>query len=251
MKIGLLKNFLHYFNLRQGTILIAVFQMVTIISIRLACFKQSICFVEHNFQICCIQFSSGFGMIFFILALAHAMGIQEMVVRDTEDALEREALEEISSNHLNTKKMDLAHHNATEIVYAMYCGLVITVIHFISTILLLHGALSNNRHFMAPWMMVKITIISALAISLFLVEEDCPFIATLGGRAGICERLFAFLLIILNFYIWFVVYSTYKSLETKKGLVHEVHSVKKKYAVPVPLEVPKGIQVIGNKPYEL
>lgn len=56
-------------------------------------------------------------MIFFILALAHAMGIQEMVVRDTEDALEREALEEISSNHLNTKKMDLAHHNATGI----YC----------------------------------------------------------------------------------------------------------------------------------
>jgi len=41
------------------------------------------------------------------------MGIQEMVVRDTEDALEREALEEISSNHLNTKRMDLAHHNAT------------------------------------------------------------------------------------------------------------------------------------------
>lgn len=52
-------------------------------------------------------------MIFFVLAMAHAIGIQEMVVRDTEDALEREALEEISSNHLNTKRMDLAHHNAT------------------------------------------------------------------------------------------------------------------------------------------
>lgn len=46
---------------------------------------------------------------------------------------------------------------------------------------------------MAPWMMVKITIISALVISLFLVEEDCPFLATLGGRAGICERTFKFL----------------------------------------------------------
>lgn len=41
---------------------------------------------------------------------------------------------------------------------------------------------------MAPWMMVKITIISALVISLFLVEEDCPFIAIIGGRAGIYER---------------------------------------------------------------
>lgn len=60
-----------------------------------------------------MQFTSGFSMIFFVLALAHAMGIQEMVVRDTEDALEREALEDISSNHLNTRKMDMAHHNAT------------------------------------------------------------------------------------------------------------------------------------------
>lgn len=34
MKIGLLKNFLHYFNLRQGTILIAIFQLVTAISIK-------------------------------------------------------------------------------------------------------------------------------------------------------------------------------------------------------------------------
>lgn len=54
-------------------------------------------------------------MLFFVMALAHAMGIQEMVVRDTEDALEREALEDIASSHLNTKKMDMAHHNATGI----------------------------------------------------------------------------------------------------------------------------------------
>lgn len=58
---------------------------------------------------------SGFSMLFFVMALAHAMGIQEMVVRDTEDALEREALEDIASSHLNTKKMDMAHHNATGI----------------------------------------------------------------------------------------------------------------------------------------
>lgn len=66
-----------------------------------------------------MQFTSGFSMIFFVLALAHAMGIQEMVVRDTEDALEREALEDISSNHLNTRKMDMAHHNATGVYNLM------------------------------------------------------------------------------------------------------------------------------------
>jgi len=52
-------------------------------------------------------------MIFFILGVTHALGIQEMLARDTEDALEREALEEISSFHLNKEKLELAHHTAT------------------------------------------------------------------------------------------------------------------------------------------
>lgn len=34
------------------------------------------------------------------------------------------------------------HYMFLETVYSMYCGLVITVIHFISTILLLYGALT-------------------------------------------------------------------------------------------------------------
>ncbi|XP_076648530.1 uncharacterized protein LOC143356590 [Halictus rubicundus] len=222
MKVGLLNNFLHYFNLKQGTVLIAVLQL----------------------------FTSGFGMIFFVLALAHAMGIQEMVVRDTEDALEREALEDISSNHLNTKKMDMAHHNATETVYSMYCGLVFTVIHFISTILLLYGALTNNRHFMAPWMMVMMTIISSLTISLFLVGKDCPFIATLGGKADICERLIVLFFVITSSYVWFVVYSTYKSLETKIGLTHILHGVKIKPMVPS-VQKSKTNPPRANKPYEV
>lgn len=62
--------------------------------------------------------------------------------------------------------------------------------------------------------------------------------------------LIAFFLIIMSCYIWFVVYSAYKTLEAKKGLTHEVHSIKKKYAVPVP-PVPKAIQVSVNKPYKL
>lgn len=118
MKIGLLKNFLHYFNLRQGTLLIALFQLVIstfLYRIYSACLtkRSNPRFMSVICKNLGTQFISGLGMLFFILALAHAMGIQEMVVRDTEDALEREALEEISSNHLNTKRMDLAHHNAT------------------------------------------------------------------------------------------------------------------------------------------
>lgn len=54
-------------------------------------------------------------MLFFVMALAHAMGIQEMVERDTEDAIEREVLKELTSNRLNTKKMDMAHHDANGI----------------------------------------------------------------------------------------------------------------------------------------
>lgn len=41
---------------------------------------------------------------------------------------------------------------------------------------------------MAPWMMVMMTVTSAGIISLFLVEQDCPFIATLGGKADMFER---------------------------------------------------------------
>ncbi|XP_053981788.1 uncharacterized protein LOC128887207 [Hylaeus anthracinus] len=228
MKVGLMKKF-HCFTLKQGTAFIAVCQL----------------------------FVSVFGMIFLVLALAHAMVIQEMVVRDTEDALAREALEDISSNHLNTKKMDMAHHNATEMVYAIYCGLVVIVIHFISSILLLYGALTNNRHFMAPWLMVTMTIISAFTISLFLVEQDCPFIATLGGKAGIYERMFILWLIFSSSYVWFVVYSAYKSLETKKGLTHILHGVKKKTPPissksPVPvIQISKAVQTCANKPSEV
>ncbi|XP_068965864.1 uncharacterized protein [Bombus flavifrons] len=222
MKVGPLKNFVHYFNLEEGTVLIAVFQLLI----------------------------SGFNMTFFVLALLHTMGIQEMVVRDTEDALEREALEDISSNHLNTKKMDMAHHNATETVYSIYCGLVITVIHFISTILLLYGVLANNRHFMAPWLVVMMTIISALTISVFVVEQGCPFIATLGGKADICERIIVLLVAISNSYVWLVVYSAYKSLETKKGLTHVLHGVKKKPVDPV-VKKSKAVKADANKPFEV
>lgn len=35
-----------------------------------------------------------------------------MIVRDTEDALEREALEEITSKRLNSQKLELAHKKA-------------------------------------------------------------------------------------------------------------------------------------------
>ncbi|XP_031782903.1 uncharacterized protein LOC100679969 isoform X2 [Nasonia vitripennis] len=117
MKIGLLKNFLHCFQLRQGTILIAILQLVL----------------------------SGFITIFIILGLTHESGIQDMIARDTEDVLEREALEEITSKHINSHRMELAHHNATEKVYLIYCGLVIIIVHFISTLLLLYGALMAHR----------------------------------------------------------------------------------------------------------
>ncbi|XP_046434570.1 uncharacterized protein LOC124186707 [Neodiprion fabricii] len=203
MKMRLLQGCMHIFNLRQGTILIAITQLIL----------------------------SGFTMMLMVLALAHAKEIGELVARDTEDALEREAMEEISPKHMNTKRMDVAHHLATEVLYSLYSGLVITVIHFVSSILLLYGSLMNNRHFMAPWITVMMTEIVVGIMSLFLVQQDCPFIAILGGSADIGERLFVLFITIVNFYIWFVVYSTYKTLEGKnKGLTHEVYFFKKQNA---------------------
>ncbi|XP_031782906.1 uncharacterized protein LOC100679969 isoform X4 [Nasonia vitripennis] len=206
MKIGLLKNFLHCFQLRQGTILIAILQLVL----------------------------SGFITIFIILGLTHESGIQDMIARDTEDVLEREALEEITSKHINSHRMELAHHNATEKVYLIYCGLVIIIVHFISTLLLLYGALMNNRYLMTPWMMVMMTIIVALFISLFLVQQDCPFIAVIGGKANVIDRLLVLIIALICLYMWLVVYSTYRYFEIKKGVIHEVHTVNdQKYKHPV------------------
>lgn len=59
------------------------------------------------------QLISAYFLVFFILGLSHVTGIQELIDRDTEDALEREALEDISSRHINSQRMELARHNAT------------------------------------------------------------------------------------------------------------------------------------------
>lgn len=41
---------------------------------------------------------------------------------------------------------------------------------------------------MAPWITVMMTEIVVGIMSLFLVQQDCPFIAILGGSADIGER---------------------------------------------------------------
>lgn len=50
------------------------------------------------------------------MGLSHVTGIEVMIVRDTEDALEREALEEITSKRLNSQKLELAHKKAIGIL---------------------------------------------------------------------------------------------------------------------------------------
>lgn len=57
-----------------------------------------------------------------------------------------------------------------------------------------------------------------------------------SGQFCFFAGLFVLLLTIINFYTWFVVYSTYKTLEGKKGLTHEVYFVKKQYASPPIIE---------------
>lgn len=103
---------------------------------------------------------------------------------------------------------------------------------------------------MAPWMMVMMTINSGLTISLFLVEQDCPFIATFGGKADICERMIGLTLVITNTYVWFVVYSAYKSLEMRKRLNHILHHVNKKPVVTV-MQKPKAVPAYTNEPFEV
>ncbi|CAB0037243.1 unnamed protein product [Trichogramma brassicae] len=84
-KMGLLKS-CSFLNLRQGTILIAILQLVL----------------------------STVMLNMLILGQIHEACIQDLIARDTEDVLEREALEEITSKHINSQRMEQAHHNANE-----------------------------------------------------------------------------------------------------------------------------------------
>ncbi|XP_012271594.1 uncharacterized protein LOC105694975 [Orussus abietinus] len=199
MIFRLLTTCLHFFSLKQGTILIAITHL----------------------------FSSGFILIIQLLMLAHAMEIRELVAIDKEDALEREALDDVSSRHLTTRIMDEAHRNAISELYWLYCFLMITIIHLFTTMLLLYGAIKDNRLFMAPWMMVMMAKIIYLTLSLVIVHEGGPIVALLG-KAHFIERMFIVLIILICIDVWFTVYTTYESLDTKKkGLTHEVHDPKK------------------------
>lgn len=62
--------------------------------------------------------------------------------------------------------------------------------------------------------------------------------------------LFVLFITMVNFYIWFVVYSNYKTLEGKKGLTHEVYFVKKQYAPPTVIENTK-LQSNGPQPFDV
>lgn len=57
-------------------------------------------------------------------------------------------------------------------------------------------------------------------------------------------------LVTTSSYVWFVVYSTYKSLETKKGLTHVLHCTKKKSVIPA-VQKPKVVQAQADKPFEV
>ncbi|XP_051170777.1 uncharacterized protein LOC127287730 [Leptopilina boulardi] len=224
MKVGLLKNFLHFFTLRQGTVIIAKLQLLV----------------------------SGYIIIFLVLGLSHVTGIEVMIVRDTEDALEREALEEITSKRLNSQKLELAHKKAIDEMFAMYFALVLTVIHFISALLLLYGALMNNRFLMTPWMMMMMTIIVSLFIALFQIKDDCPFLVLIGGKSDITDRLVVLFCAVISIYMWYVVYSTFNSLVIKKGIIHEVHESQIKYALPVSTQEKKMHNSNGiPQPYDV
>lgn len=68
---------------------------------------------QENFSFFFSQIFTVYAIIFLTLSLTHESGIQDMIARDTEDVLEREALEEITSKHINSHRMELAHHDAT------------------------------------------------------------------------------------------------------------------------------------------
>ncbi|KAL7302906.1 hypothetical protein TKK_0004135 [Trichogramma kaykai] len=195
-KMGLLKS-CSFLNLRQGTILIAILQLVL----------------------------STVMLNMLILGQIHESCIQDLIARDTEDVLEREALEEITSKHINSQRMEQAHHNANVKMYMIYLGFAVLVVHMLTTILLLYAAVMNLRSLMTPWMMVMMTMAVALFICLFLPEND-PILEYAGlNESNYIDRFLLAVMAFVCFFTWFVVYSWYRDLDDKKDVViHEVHA---------------------------
>ncbi|XP_063234262.1 uncharacterized protein LOC134537597 [Bacillus rossius redtenbacheri] len=176
-----------FFNLRQGSMLIAVIELLL----------------------------SAIALFLLLLGSAHAQEVAAMLEADMEDSERdermlvvpdrRESLLWLQPHHFNNQmRLQKAQHLALVMIVGLYTGIALVTIHLISCVLLLYGAIMRVRQFLLPW--ISIVLISlafsltGLLVSMLLRRGTVPLL--LVTALGMQIRLFS----------WLVVYSYYRHL---------------------------------------
>ncbi|XP_054283746.1 uncharacterized protein LOC129001093 [Macrosteles quadrilineatus] len=179
------------FSLRQGTMLIAVVQLLL----------------------------SAIGLFLLLLGSAHAQEMATMLEADIEDSAQREGIvlssedsglfgSEVMINSFNQNDIRLhkAQHLAIVVIITLYTGVAMTTVLLFSCILLLYGAIMHVRQLLVPWISVVLLGLvfccTAMLVSMFLAHGTRAFIILVVGSLHLA----------LGFYLWLVVYSHYREL---------------------------------------
>ncbi|XP_045497771.1 uncharacterized protein LOC123695867 [Colias croceus] len=159
-----LNNFLYVFNLRQGTILIAVHQIAL----------------------------SSFVLIILLVGISHLGEMLQLLHNDMKDEEERRGFygvsygdqvifhenDVISTN--NQVRFAKAQHLASVTVVILYTSTILTAIYLMCSISLLYGAVKYKREYVLPWIMAACVAV-VLLINFIIVFDGYPCIVNLFG----------------------------------------------------------------------
>ncbi|KAJ8728245.1 hypothetical protein PYW07_017038 [Mythimna separata] len=192
-----LNNFLYVFNLRQGTILIAVHQIAL----------------------------SSFILIILLVGISHVGEMLSMLHNDMEDDADRRVLYEatygdhisyhngdvISTN--NQRRFAKARHLASVTVIFLYTSTMLTSIYLMCCISLLHGAVKYKREYVLPWILAACIGVVLLIVAI-VVGDGYPCVVNLFGGHNLYH--FGCALFVLTFIYAICAVSSF-ALETGSG----------------------------------
>ncbi|XP_053607091.1 uncharacterized protein LOC128673351 [Plodia interpunctella] len=175
-----LKKFLYIFNLRQGTILIAVHQIAL----------------------------SSFALIILLVGIFHLDEMLSMLQNDMADDADRQGLYleyghvielqegDFYSANFNRRRFAKGQHLASVTVIFLYTSTILTSIYLLCCVSLLHGAVKYKREYVTLWIMAAIVALSLLLMAIF-IGDGYPWVVKFFG--GHCIYRFGCALFVLSF----------------------------------------------------
>ncbi|XP_068084180.1 uncharacterized protein [Anabrus simplex] len=174
------------FNLRQGTLLIAVVELLL----------SAIC------------------LFLLLLGSAHAQDMAAMLQADIEESQQQEgiyvtddtdAMGGIPIQYSNNEtRLHTAQHLALVMIIFLYTGIAMVTIHLVSCVLLVYGAIMEVRQFVLPWISIVLIVLVVSFTGLLVC-----LILNYGSKSAL---IIASLIIQIRFCLWLVVFSFYRHM---------------------------------------